>query len=102
MATRPTILPRIEPIVATLRAAAFNHPDWLFEPKYDGFRGIFYRTRQGCELYSRRGNRMTRFQELAEQVGAELGRREAILDGEIVALDEDGRISFWDLMRGRG
>jgi bifunctional non-homologous end joining protein LigD len=45
---------------------------------------------------------MTRFQELAEQVGHELGRREVILDGEIVALDDDGRINFWDLMRGRG
>lgn len=95
-------LPFITPIVLTIRPAAFNHPAWLFEPKYDGFRGVFYHTRQGSALYSKRGKRMTRFQELAEQVGAELGRREAILDGEIVALDQDGRISFWDLMRGRG
>ena len=45
---------------------------------------------------------MTRFQALADQLAVELGRRELILDGEIVALDDDGRINFWDLMRGRG
>src|SRR4051812_39676850 len=45
---------------------------------------------------------MTRFQDLAQQVQAELPRREVILDGEIVALDDDGGINFWDLMRSRG
>jgi bifunctional non-homologous end joining protein LigD len=39
---------------------------------------------------------------LAQQVGAELGQGEFILDGVIVALEDEGRISFWDLMRGRG
>lgn len=97
-----TQLPRVEPIVPTPRRLAFNDSAWLFEPKYDGFRGMLYLGRKGCTLYSKRGNRMVRFQELADQIGAELGRREVILDGEIVALDEEGRISFWDLMRGRG
>jgi bifunctional non-homologous end joining protein LigD len=45
---------------------------------------------------------MTRFRDLAEQLWHELPRRDVILDGEIVALDDEGRISFWDLMRGRG
>src|SRR5918993_3305181 len=93
-------LPRVEPIVPVPRGQAFNDPAWLFEPKYDGFRGMLYLTRQSCTLYSKRGNRMTRFQDFAEQLRLELGRREVILDGEIVALDEEGRINFWDLMRG--
>jgi hypothetical protein len=38
----------------------------------------------------------------AQQLWHELPKREVILDGEIVALDDEGRISFWDLMRGRG
>ena len=42
-------------------------------------------TRQTCALYSKRGNRMTRFHDLAEQLAAELGRRELILGGEIIA-----------------
>ncbi|HEY9014096.1 MAG TPA: hypothetical protein VIM84_03415 [Gemmatimonadales bacterium] len=95
-------LPRIEPVVPASRRDPFNDPAWLFEPKYDGFRGIFYYNRQGCSLYSKRGNRMTRFEGLAHQIGLELGRRNVILDGEIVALDDEGRIDFWGLMRGRG
>jgi bifunctional non-homologous end joining protein LigD len=97
-----TILPRFEPIVPTARPHPFNDPGWLFEPKYDGFRAMLYLTRRSCTLYSKRGNVMTRFRDLAVQVGAELGRREVILDGEIVAVDDEGRIDFWRLMRGRG
>jgi bifunctional non-homologous end joining protein LigD len=97
-----TALPHIPPVVPTLRPDPFNHPAWLFEPKYDGFRGMLYLTRSGCTLYSKRGNLMSRFSDLARQVGGMLSRREAVLDGEIVALDEEGRIDFWGLMRGQG
>jgi bifunctional non-homologous end joining protein LigD len=62
----PVSLPRIQPIVPTVRPRPFNDPAWLFEPKYDGFRGMLYLTRQSCTLYSKRGNRMTRFQALAK------------------------------------
>lgn len=74
------------------QARPFNHPAWLFEPKYDGFRGMLHLTRSGCNLYSKRGNLMTRFAGLARQVAGELGARELILDGEIVSLDDEGRI----------
>jgi bifunctional non-homologous end joining protein LigD len=95
-------LPRIQPVVPVIQEYPFNHQAWLFEPKYDGFRGMLYLTRQSCTLYSKRGNRMTRFQAFADQLAAELGGRELILDGEIIALDEDGQINFWHLMRGVG
>jgi ATP-dependent DNA ligase len=83
-------------------APAVQRSCLALEPKYDGFRGMLYLTRHACTLYSKRGNRMYRFQELAEQVRAEVPRRELILDGEIVAIDDEGRINFWDLMRGGG
>jgi len=95
-------LPSILPIVPTLKPDPFNHPAWLFEPKYDGFRGVLYLNRSGCTFYSKRGNLMTRFTDLGRQVAAELGTRELILDGEIVSLDNEGRIDFWGLMRGQG
>ncbi|MFL5547863.1 MAG: hypothetical protein ACJ8AQ_09955 [Gemmatimonadales bacterium] len=95
-------LPSIPPIVPTLKPDPFNHPAWLFEPKYDGFRGMLYLSRSGCNLYSKRGNLMTRFGGLAQQLAAELGARELILDGEIVSLADEGRIDFWGLMRGQG
>jgi bifunctional non-homologous end joining protein LigD len=94
--------PRAAPIVPVLRKAAFSHSDWVFEPKYDGFRGMLYITRQGCTLYSKRGNPMRRFQDLAREVREQLAVRDVVLDGEIIALADDGRISFCDLMRGRG
>jgi bifunctional non-homologous end joining protein LigD len=97
-----TTLPFIRPIVPLLRDQPFNRPGWLFEPKYDGFRGVVYLTRKSCSLYSKRGNRFSRFEELRRRLSAELPRRELILDGEIVAIDDEGRVSFWDLMRGRG
>ena len=93
--------PQIHPIIPVHRPAPFNHADWLFEPKYDGFRGVLYCTGNRSVLFSKRGNLMKRFQQLASLVGNQLGCR-AVLDGEIVALGDDGRISFWDLMRGRG
>lgn len=96
------VLPRIAPIVPRLRPTPFNDPAWLFEPKYDGFRGIFYLTRRGCAMYSKRGNRFSRFPELCERIRSEFGRREVILDGEVIALDSEGRMDFWSLMGGQG
>jgi bifunctional non-homologous end joining protein LigD len=95
-------LPRIAPIVPLSRPAAFNDPAWLFEPKYDGFRGMVYLTRHSCSIYSKRGNRFSRFDELRRRICAELPRRDVILDGEVVAIDDEGRVSFWNLMRGQG
>jgi bifunctional non-homologous end joining protein LigD len=97
-----TTLPRVQPIVPTLKSQPFNSPAWLYEPKYDGFRGIVYLARKTCSMYSKRGNRFSRFEELRRRICAELPRRELILDGEIVAIDGEGRVSFWDLMRGEG
>jgi bifunctional non-homologous end joining protein LigD len=95
-------LPRVEPIVPTLRPHPFNDPAWLFEPKYDGLRGIVYLTRQSCSIYSKGGNRFSRFEDLRGRICAELPKSEVILDGEVVAIDDEGRVSFWDLMRGGG
>src|SRR3954465_13116416 len=94
--------PRIAPIVPVLRRVPFSHSAWFFEPKYDGFRGMLSVTRQGSVFHSKRGNPMRRFEDLARQVAEQLDLRDGVLDGEIIALDDDGRISFWDLMRGRG
>lgn len=64
-------LPRVEPIVPTLRPHPFNDPAWLFEPQYDGFRVVFYLHHGGCAMYSKRGNRFSRFPELCERILAE-------------------------------
>jgi bifunctional non-homologous end joining protein LigD len=99
--------PRIQPITPTWRKEPFDHPDWLFDVKYDGFRAISYIQRGRCNLVSRRGNVFARFDALGEQVAstlcrdvvAELGVDDAILDGEVITADETGRPQFYDLLQ---
>jgi len=95
-------LPQIEPVTLTARAEAFDDPAWLFEPKYDGFRGLVYNSPAGCEIRSRRDFRFERFGDLCQRISGILGSREAILDGEVVALNRQGKPVFRDLLRGAG
>jgi bifunctional non-homologous end joining protein LigD len=95
-------LPNVRPILLTPRREPFNDPAWLFEPKYDGYRGLLYVTRKGCWFRSKRGNILKRFDQLCYWVREELPVKEAILDGEVVAFDTDGRQNFRNLIAGRG
>lgn len=92
----------VDPVRFVSRPEPFDDAAWLFEPKYDGFRGLLYASPLGCEIRSRRDYRFDRFHDLCERVAAVLRGRSAILDGEIVALDRQGRPVFRDLLRGRG
>jgi bifunctional non-homologous end joining protein LigD len=94
--------PVIEPIALTSRAEPFDDAEWFFEPKYDGFRGILYSSRTGCEIRSRRDFQFDRFSELCARITAALGPRDFILDGEVVALNRQGKPVFRDLLRGQG
>jgi bifunctional non-homologous end joining protein LigD len=47
-------LPRIQPINPTRIAAPFDHADWFFELKHDGFRALAYIEDGGCKLISRK------------------------------------------------
>jgi bifunctional non-homologous end joining protein LigD len=100
--SRTRTLPQVEPILLTRGGDPFDDPAWLFEPKYDGYRGLLYVTRNGCHFRSKRGNVLKRFEELGYRVRKELAVKEAILDGEVVALDSEGRQNFRDLRAGRG
>jgi bifunctional non-homologous end joining protein LigD len=97
-----TGLPQIEPIALVPCAEPFEDPEWVFEPKYDGFRGVVYASRLGCEIRSRRDFRLKRFADLWDRVAGVLGAREVILDGEIVSLNRQGKPVFHDLIRGQG
>src|SRR5262252_7610242 len=82
--------------------APFEHADWIFEPKLDGFRTIAYVEGGTCRLVSRNWNAFKTFTPLAEAIGQELAPHTAILDGEIVRPGPDGRPMFYELMRRRG
>jgi len=71
-----------------------THGDWLYELKFDGIRAIAVKNGKKVSLISRNGNKLdARFPEIAEAV-KKLPVRECVIDGEVVALDEEGRSSF--------
>src|SRR6516165_675719 len=71
----------------------FEHPDWIFEPKLDGFRALAYVEGGACRLVSRNRNAFKTFEPLAQAIGQELSGRSAVLGGEIVRPGPDGRCS---------
>ncbi len=95
-------LPQVDPIPLAIRPEPFDDPEWLFEPKYDGFRGIVYASSLGCEIRSRRDFQFDPFGDLCGRISGVLGERDVILDGEVVALNRDGKPVFRDLIRGQG
>ena len=82
----------MNPIIPVPRKGPFDDPEWLFELKLDGFRGIA----DGRRMLSKNGNRLARFDRLLAELP-----RDLVLDGEIIAADDEGRPQFEDLMFGR-
>jgi ATP-dependent DNA ligase len=91
-------LPRIQPIAPTRIQAPFNDPEFIFELKHDGFRAVAYIEDGTCRLISRKQIQYKSFAVLAAAM-VDLPVKNAILDGELVCLDQDGRSQFLQLMR---
>ena len=84
----------------SLIAAPFDDADWIFEIKHDGFRALAYISGGSCALVSHKNNQYKSFPALRESL-AQL-KTSAILDGEIVCLDAEGKSQFMPLMRRKG
>ncbi|NWG25784.1 MAG: DNA ligase [Pseudorhodoplanes sp.] len=90
----------LRPMLAALIDRPFDHPDWVFETKWDGFRVIAKIERGAAMLYSRGGERIT--PDYPSVAGAlSKIRHRAVLDGELVALDSSGRSRFQLLQNAR-
>ncbi len=90
----------IHPMLATPVDEPFDGPDWLFEIKWDGYRAVAFLDNGKVRLVSRNQNELTqRYPELKD-LPQFVKAKNAILDGEVVALDEQGRASF-SLMQQR-
>ena|SRR5579859_2197274 len=84
------------------RRDPFDDPEWLFELKADGFRGLLYIAEGTGRLISRNCCELRRFRPLADDLGGKLKVETAILDGEVVVKDASGRDIFLELLRRRG
>jgi bifunctional non-homologous end joining protein LigD len=84
----------VEPMKAKLVAAPPPHGNWLYEIKFDGWRALALKGGSQARLLSRNEQDFgAKFPEIMESIAA-LDAQDAVIDGEIVALDEKGRSSF--------
>ncbi|MBK0402028.1 non-homologous end-joining DNA ligase [Adhaeribacter sp. BT258] len=87
----------IVPMMARLTDKPFDHPDWIFENKWDGFRAIAEVEKGKTALYSRSGNSFKdQYPQLVKAL-EKLPADQVVLDGEIVVQDENGRVIFQHL-----
>src|SRR5439155_7704020 len=90
----------IEPMYAQSVQELPHGTDWLYEVKFDGYRCLAGKDSTGVTLWSRRGNLFTdQFSHIAQ--ACEQLPSDTMLDGEIIAIDQRGRISFNLLQRHR-
>jgi bifunctional non-homologous end joining protein LigD len=91
--------PFIEPQLATLVREPPSGDEWLHELKFDGYRMLCRIDRGRVTFWSRNGKEWTqKFKNVIEAVKS-LNISSAIIDGEIVIVDAQGRSSFQKLQR---
>jgi bifunctional non-homologous end joining protein LigD len=91
------------PMLATLASVLPGGRGWLFEVKWDGYRAVAYLRGSEPRLVSRNGNDLTeRFSSVARALSSAIKTPDCVLDGEVCALDEDGRSSFSAMQQGTG
>ncbi|MBI4318523.1 MAG: DNA ligase D [Chloroflexi bacterium] len=87
-------MPRnVYPMLASLVEEVFDDPDWVYEVKWDGYRAIAEVSEQTVRLYSRNQRSLSRaFAPVVDSL-KRLGHS-AVLDGEVVVVDESGKANF--------
>src|SRR6266550_2865250 len=90
----------IDPMLATLVAAPFDDPDWLFEVKWDGFRVEAVVDGSQVRLWTRGEQDAARYFGSFLEPLSWIAARRAIMDGEVIALDDHGEPDF-ALLQGR-
>jgi bifunctional non-homologous end joining protein LigD len=89
------------PMMATLEREVPRGDGWGFEVKWDGYRALAYVRGGDCTLTSRNDKPLTeRFPQIAKEIVKAVRTPNAVLDGEVCALDEQGRASFSEMQKG--
>jgi bifunctional non-homologous end joining protein LigD len=91
-----------KPMLATLAKELPKGEEWLFEVKWDGYRAISYVRGGEAQLVSRNDNDLTeRFPTVRRALERTLRTPDCVLDGEVCALDGDGRATFSAMQQGK-
>jgi bifunctional non-homologous end joining protein LigD len=90
----------IRPMLATSIEKPFDSDEWLFEIKWDGYRSVAFIENGRVRLVSRNDNDMTALYPELGDLPTYLRAKTAVVDGEVVAVDAQGRPSF-SLMQQR-
>ncbi len=97
-ATSPGPLPRgVRPMLATTGALPPEDSAWAYEVKWDGVRALVAVEQGRLTITSRNGNDVTSSYPELDLLVAQLGDRSVLLDGEVVAFDDQGRTDFGKL-----
>jgi bifunctional non-homologous end joining protein LigD len=90
------------PMLATLADKVPQGGDWLHEIKWDGYRAIVRLSMGEAAMTSRNGKDLTaRFPTVAKAIERAIKTPDAVLDGEVCALDEQGRATFSAMQQGK-
>src|SRR5216117_3644709 len=84
----------VPPMLATLVAAPFDDPGWLFEVKWDGFRVEAIVDGDAVRLWTRGEQDASRYFGTFLAPPTWIAARRAIVDGEVIALDDRGEPAF--------
>jgi bifunctional non-homologous end joining protein LigD len=102
VATEPAKRRQYLPMLATPAKDVPTGADWLFEVKWDGYRAIADVRGGDATLTSRNGNDLTqRFRSTATAIERAVKTPDCVLDGEVCALDEEGRATFSAMQQGK-
>ena len=101
-ASEPAKRRQYRPMLATSSKDVPAGADWLFEVKWDGYRAIADVRGGDAALTSRNGNDLTqRFRSTATAIERAVKTPDCVLDGEVCALDEEGRATFSAMQQGK-
>lgn len=90
----------LKPMLATLVDKPFDSPDWLYEVKWDGYRALAFVNKSEVELLSRNNKSFnSKFYPIHQAL--QKWKINAVLDGEILVINEKGISNFGDLQNWR-
>jgi len=101
-AAEPEERRKYKPMLATLESTVPQGGGWLFEVKWDGYRAVAAVRGGDATLTSRNDNDLTgRFESVAKEIAKAAKTPDCVLDGEVCAIGEDGRVTFSAMQQGK-